>query len=429
MKKFLLFVMILTVATLGMVFGTTIHVLVWDDVMSQAVQTLIPQFEQTTGINVVFERVPSGNPILTKEAVGVTPTQSSYDLIALDEPFVPKFASAGLILNYNDWPQGNVYKKIDLNSGAILPTVFDAAKFAGNIWGMPINGNLYVWMTNELMLENPTYQKEFKAKYGYDLQVPQNFTQLLDMAKFFHDKGLYGFAPFTLRSEGSAAEAVWMFSSFGTNIIGLENGKYVVTLNKEDAIKAMQYYSQLLQYSPPGANSMGHPERIAAFSSGKVFTMFQWPALIPNSENPNDSMVAGKIAFSVPPAGPAATASVRGCWVLAIPSASQNKAAAAEFAYWWASKDVQQKLASMGMASVREDVLMNPDLIAKYPWYKAMAESMKYAVSRPRFVDYAALSNIIQKYWLAGVTGTMKPEDAVNGMIQEINNLLKTYNG
>lgn len=121
---------------------------------------------------------------------------------------------------------------------------------------------------------------------------------------------------------------------------------------------------------------MGHSERIAAFNQGKVFTMFQWPALVPQHEDPNSSLVAGKITYSAPPVGPAVhqPSEVVGTWNA---KCSKNKDAAAEFAYWWASLETGTKLVPKGFTPARSDILLNPTMNKDRPWFKAIFDSMK----------------------------------------------------
>lgn len=289
-------------------YNTTIKVLAWDDALTQALKDGIPEFEKQTGIKVVLELVPSGN-LLQKIGVSVGPDKTDYDLVTVDEPFVPSLAH--LMLPFNSWFGGKVYKKPNLNIFA--PNAFEAAQWAGVFVGMPINANVYIWITRKDLVNDPKYKNEFKSKYGYDLGVPKTFKELRDMAEFFHSKGIYGFAPFTKQTEGSTAEAIFMFEAFGTSPLTVQGGKVVVSLDEKKAVEAINFYKELLRFSPPGALDMGHAERIAAFNQGKVFTMFQWPALVPQHEDPNNSLVAGKIIYSAPPVGPAKGSAIRGC--------------------------------------------------------------------------------------------------------------------
>lgn len=420
-KVFVLFALLAAaVLVVSAPYSASIKVLAWDDALTQALREGLPEFEKLTGIKVTLELVPSGN-LLQKIGVSVAPNRTDYDLVTVDEPFIP--ALAHLFVPFNEWPNGRVYKKPNLSIFA--PNAFEAAQWMGVFVGMPVNANVYIWITRKDLINDPKYRDEFKKKYGYDLGVPKTFKELRDMAEFFHSKGIYGFAPFTKATEGSTAEAIFMFESFGTRPLEVQGTKVVVTLDERRAVEAINFYKELLKFAPPGALDMGHAERIAAFSQGKVFTMFQWPALAPQHEDPNSSLVAGKIIYSAPPAGPARQVAIRGCWVLAMPLASKNKQAAVEFAYWWASYETGVKLVPRGFTPARTDILLDPKINRDRPWFKAIFDSMKSAVARPRFTRYPEASQIIRTHWLNAISGKVTPEEAVRLMKEELNDLLR----
>lgn len=421
MKK-LVVLLALVFAMSSSVMAAEVNVLVWDDTHTESVETQIEAFEEATGITVNFERIATRS-IVEKMAVSISSDSSEYDLVSIDEPYVAMFAE--LMSSYEEWPDGKTFKKVGLDE--VMPKAFEAGIWDGENKGLPINGNVYVWMTRKDLIEDENNQKEFKEKYGYDLGVPQTLDQLVDMGEFFKEKGVFGFGPFTKKSEGATCEAMSYFKAYGTQVLERKEGDYNVVLDKEKAVQAINMYKKLLDLSPPGGADWHHAERTAAFSLGQVFAMFQWPSIIPSNEDPENSLVAGKIVYSNPPSGPAQSAPVRGCWILAIPKAAENKAEAAEFAYWWGSRESGKKLVEAGMTPVRVDLLQDEELRATRPWFKGIFESMEHAIARPRFEHYTEVSDIIQINWMAAVTGAMTPEEAVDKIIEDTNNVLKKY--
>ncbi|HPE68534.1 MAG TPA: extracellular solute-binding protein [Thermotogota bacterium] len=414
MKK-LLFVFLAIVFSMSL-FAATINILAWDDAYTRSLKELLPEFEKATGHKVNLELIPSGS-MLEKTALGVQARSTNYDLVTIDEGNVARFGS--LLLPYADWPNGKTYQKITPEE--ISAALFDAATWGGVIKGMPINANAYVWMTREDIVNNPEYQAEFKAMFGYDFQVPQTLDQLMNMAIFLQGKGIFGWAPFTKSTEGSTCEAILFFEAFGTSFMEMVDGKYQVVLDREKAIQAILFYKELLQYAPPGALDYGHSERIAAYNQGRVFSMFQWPGIVPSHENPEESLVAGKSIYSAPPAGPQKRAAVRGVWIIGIPSASKQAQAAAEFVYWWGSKATGEQLVEAGQIPFRKDLLGDPALIASKPWFKGIGESSEFAVSRPNKIEYyPEVSDMIKLSWLAGVSGQLSAEQAVDKMIADV---------
>ncbi len=400
--------------------GTTIRVLVWADAHTEAVKALIPEFEEETGIKVVFEDLPSSN-LTEKIAMNLVGKTGTYDLVAIDEPFMPKFAE--YFVPYTEWSEPKVLdKKIDLDE--LVEAAVQGATWKDTVYGLPVNGNIYMMIYRKDLFENPTHQQAFKEKYGYDLKQPETLEQLLDVSEYFYqpENGLYGWGPFTLTSEGVTVETMWVLRSFGTRIL---SDDLQPVLDKEKAVQAFEYYKQLLNTSPAGKLAFGHPERIQAMNVGNLTIMLQWPGIIPDHENEEESMVAGKVGYMQNPAGPGGRAAITGVWALAIPKDAENKAAAAEFAYWWASKEAGEKLVKKGMSPVRKDLLTDPDLQKEYPWYQAQLENFEIGVNRPRFPEYSEISDVVRTYFANALSGEMTSEQAVNEMDQKIKEILE----
>jgi multiple sugar transport system substrate-binding protein len=420
-KKFAL--MALFVALVGIAAGaqSTIKVLLWDDPLAKIIQTNIPDFEKATGYKVEVELVAPPQ-VLPKTAVGVTSTSSDYDVVPIDEGNIPVFAS--LMSQYDSLPDGKVFKKTPKDS--VTPAMLDVGTWDGKLIAFPINGNLYLWFTRQDLLDNPQYQKDFKAKYGYDLQVPKNFKHLEEMSAFFVSKGLGGFGPFNGGPAGVLAEAVWSWESFGTSFIQWVGGKPKVVLDEAKAVMGMEFYKKLMTLSPKGSETWAHNERIASFCTDPkgVFTQFHWPSYVATYEDPDKSLVAGKIAYSAPPAGPAKRVAVRGAWAVAVPLAAPNKAGAAEFVYWWTSKEISAKVVEGNAIPARSDVLQDAKYAKSKPWLAGIAESMKYAVARPRLKEVPQIQDIVKKYWVMGITGQMPTVDAVRAITKETNDVI-----
>ena len=412
----------LALAAVGFIGAQTINVLLWDDPYPKALQQMLPEFEKATGIKVNIEMLQPPQ-VYTKTSVAVTKDATDYDLVAMDEGNIPVFA--GLMDLYDTWPAGKKFPKVDKST--ITPAMIDVGIWDGKLVALPINGNLYVWMTRKDLIENPQYQKDFRAKYGYALAVPKTFQQMLDMGTFFNDKGIAaGFGPFNGGPAGVLGEAIFMWESYGTHFIDFTGGKYKVVLDKAKAAQGLEFYKKLMAISPKGAETMAHVERQAAFAADPkgVFSMFIWPAQIAAYEDPDKSLVAGKIVYSAPPAGPFQTSAVRGTWAMGIPSASKQKQAAAEFVYWWASKDIASRLVEANTVPARTDALTDPKFAKSKPWLAAIADSMKYATARPRLKEIAQIQDVVKKYWIMGITGQAPAADAIEAIVAETNAIL-----
>ena len=52
-------------------------------------------------------------------------------------------------------------------------------------YGIPVWTNAKLLLCRKDLFESEEYKVEFKEKYGYDLEVPKNWRDYRDVAKFF----------------------------------------------------------------------------------------------------------------------------------------------------------------------------------------------------------------------------------------------------
>ncbi len=403
--------------------NSKIRILVWRDAHTEAVKKKVSEFEDKTGIDVIIDDLPTQS-LTEKMAMNLTSQTGKYDLVAVDEPYVPKFAS--FFINYNEWPEPKVIsEKVNLD---IVPEgAVKAGSWQNNVKGLPINANVYMFAYRKDLINDETNKKSFKEEYGYELKQPETLEQLHEIGEFLYkNNDIYGYAPFTVKSEGATVEFMWLLKSFGTDIL---NSDLEVVLDIDKAVEALDYYSKLLEVSPPSKLSMGHPETIRNMEMGQLFSTLQWPAIIAGHEDPEKSEVAGNLAYGTNPAGPGGSAAITGVWTLAIPESSKNKQAAAEFAYWWGSEESGRELVKAGMSPMRTDLLTDPDLQAKYPWYEALLTNLNgdVAVHRPRFAQYPRVSDEISTYFSRVISGNMEAREAMVELKESIENIVKEY--
>ena len=73
--------------------------------------------------------------------------------------------------------------------------------------------------------------------------------------------------------------------------------------NNEAGIKATKDYVELRKYAPIGVENFEFTEVQTALATGLVAMADQWCLAGPDLENPEKSQVAGKLGYSLMPAG------------------------------------------------------------------------------------------------------------------------------
>jgi multiple sugar transport system substrate-binding protein len=396
-----------------------LRVLVFQDNHSRAVAERLGEFERLSGARVVFDAVASNTVAAktgTDQAAG-----GSYDLYAVDEPHMPQLSP--FLLPVRDWPRPRLVPAAEVDRAQFLPAAVRGGAFRGTEYGLPVNGNVYMYIYRKDLLRDPAEQARFRARYGYELEPPRTTAQMRDVAEFFtRPPGLYGFAPFTKVSEGTTVEAIWILATFGTRLF---DDDLVLRLDEARAAAAFRFYREMMRFAPPGASNWHHAERMSAYARGRLAQVMTWPSLVRHLEDPARSLVVGKTGYGVAPAGPAgAPAPVAGIWTLAIPRSSPRKQLAAEFAHWWAARSSGRALVAEGMNPARRDLLTDRALVVANPWFPAILDSFERAISRPRFPAYQQLSDLVSRHFTRMVSGQSTPEEAARELRQDLEALV-----
>ena len=96
-------------------------------------------------------------------------------------------------------------------------------------------------------------------------------------------------------------------------------------------------------------------------------------------ENPEKSLVAGKVGYAPMPAGPAGNIANSLSWLLSMSSSSKNKKGAALFLAWATGKETSLELGVATGVFGRKSVLESDAVRNKYPraWSEAVLSSLE----------------------------------------------------
>ncbi|MCL6593599.1 MAG: extracellular solute-binding protein, partial [Alicyclobacillus sp.] len=297
--------------------GKTLNIVLANHPWADAIQKLLPDFEQQTGMKVqvtsYFETQLSDKLSVSFTAGSTTPDVFMYRPLQEGKQFFKN----GWIQPLNNY----VNQDTSWNWNDFTNVSRGTVTFNGQVTGVPI-------VTEEEVLY---YRKDLFQKAG--LQPPKTIDELVADAKKLNDPqhGVYGFV-----ARGKRADAVTQESSFLYSYGGdwTKDGKAAV--NTPEAIQAFTTYGTLLKdYGPPGVLNMSWPQAAAIFAQGKAAMFTDASSIYQNVADPSKSTVANQVGYAAFPAGPAGSKpySVTS-WGLAINAKSQLKDAAWAFTQW-----------------------------------------------------------------------------------------------
>ena len=384
---------------------------------TKGLKAILPIWEKEKGVKIELIEYPYST-LYEKLVTAFQANAPTFDLLIADDPWMPKFGSEQWLVPLDTTFE---YKRDD----DIFPVVYDLGSWPPprgpippgekgkprRLYAITLVGNVEFFM----------YRKDL-------VSAPKTWNDVIANAKKVQDpkKPMYGFVIRGAKGNPVISEFTPVLLSFGARIF---DDNWRVVLNSKQAVSALSFFAKdLKQFAPPGVENYDAAERAREVATGRAAQGFIWPAEITDIvENPSVSKVIGKMGYTLAPAGPGGKhAPLMGNWLLAIPKSSKNQRWAYELILWATSAQVQKPYALGGGIPFRKSVLLDAEMNARLPFFKAMADSLAAPAEwRPRSQEWFAVEAILGTHVNAALAGLETPGDAIAKAASEIEKHMK----
>lgn len=260
-------------------------------------------FEEETGIKLDIVGV-NENEQFQKIIQDATTKAGQYDIYSFWGNNRGTLAEAGAFLVLDEFVDQYKPEWDKYYVGGQL-TVESQAKYAGQYVCVSFDGDYQSWDYRLDLFEDEQNQKDFKAQYGWDLQWPETWEQLDQLAEFFTrpDQNLLGCTDIRNPIWG-LTNWVQRYASFANPAqmyFDPETGDALI--NSEAGIKAAQEYADTMKFKSADALSWGWPEQYANMAAGGAAITCAFPNMPKFLDNPDnaDSQVVGKLRTGLSP--------------------------------------------------------------------------------------------------------------------------------
>ncbi len=401
----------------------------WDP--ANALVELSKDFEAESGHKMSFEFVPWPN-FADRMLNELNSGGGLCDLMIGDSQWIGGAAENGHYIKLNDF-----FAKEGIDMGDFIPATVTGysewPKGTPNYWALPAFGDVVGWTYRKDWFERPELQKEYKAKYGRDLDVPKDLNELKDIAQFFQNrkidgKTVYGAAIYTERgSEGITMGVTNALYNYGFEYSNPAK-PYDLDgfVNSKEAAAGLEYYKELYDTAtPPGSSNWYMGENIDAYKSGQVALQMNFAFIWPGVEaDPN--VGGGKSGYFPNPPGPGGHFAQLGGQGISVVAASDKQDAALEYIKWFAQKEVQDKWWKAGGYSALKAVVEDPGFVSSQPYAKTFLDSMaivKDFWAEPAYADLLLpMQERIHDYVIAGKGSA---QDALDGLVEDWTEVLE----
>ncbi len=370
-------------------------------------------YQKLKGISIDIVQAPYSN--LFEKAANAGATRSgTYDLILMDDPWLPFFAENGYLVEL-----GPYFQKLGID-GPDNDFISKAIALCRNPYGtgkyvcLPYVGNA------QMFFYNPGAFRDAGLK-----GAPKKWDEVYDVMSKITAAGKGRKFGYVLRGqEGNPVVANFMpvFWSFGGKMFDADRNPQV---NNAAALRGLEFFLKLKAISPPGAESFNADELGTYLLQGTAAAAINWPNWVATFEDPNQSRVVGQMSYAPIPSGTKAGSSEIGHWLLGVTAASKNKQAAVDFLMWATSPEQIKISASRGNPPVRFSVFTDPELTSqeKFRHFSVLMEAINYSTPRPRHPKWPEIENafgVELSKAVAGTIGAQEALDRANAAIKKI---------
>ncbi len=433
-------------------------------------KVLTKAFEEITGIKVNHQLLGEGDVVMAVQTQMQT-NVSIYDAYINDSDLIGTHARMQQAVNLTKWMAGEgkdvTLPTLDLNDfiGKQFTTGPD-----GDLYQMPDQqfANLY-WFRKD-WFDRPEIKKGFKAKYGYDLGVPLNWSAYEDIAKYFSEDvknidgvRIYGHMDYGKRAPdlGWRMTDAWL-SMAGAGDVGKPNGipvdEWGIRMEKGScnpvgasvtrggaangpaAVYAIRKWDEWLRnYAPPGAAAMDFYQSLPSLSSGNVAQQIFWYTAFTASlvgKNPNNKVVDanGKPLWRMGPSpkGPYWEEGMKlgyqdaGSWTLFKSTPVKNRKAAWLYAQFVVSKTVDLKKSHVGLTIIRDSSIDHKSFTDRAGDLGGLVEfyrSNNRNIWSPTGINVPDYPKLAQIWWqqIGDVnSGAFTPQQAMDRLAEEM---------
>ena len=375
-------------------------------------KVLTQAFEEITGIKVNHQILGEGEVVQAVQTQMQT-NRNLYDAYVNDSDLIGTHSRLQSAVNLTDYMAGD--------GKAVTDPMLDLDDFMGlsfttgpdgKLWQLPDQqfANLY-WFRADWFARQDL-KDAFKAKYGYDLGVPVNWSAYEDIAEFFTNDvkeidgvQIYGHMDYGKRAPdlGWRMTDAWL-SMAGAGSPGLPNGRPIDEwgirmeadscnpagasvsrggeTNGPASVYAIRKWDEWLRkFAPPGAADYDFYQSLPALAQGNVaqqifwYTAFLADMVKPKSEGNNTVDDAGTPLWKMAPSphgsywkdGQKLGYQDVGSWTLFKSTPADRMAAAWLYAQFTVSKTVSLKKAHTGLTIIRDSDIRHESFTERAP--------------------------------------------------------------
>ncbi len=406
--------------------GTTLNFISLNYLYSTGLRTVLPAFQEQTGIRVNFELLGTLDN-LQKQQLELSTGSSAYDVYQIPPFNRPAYHRSEWLAPLDPF----------LNDPALTPPAFEFNDF------FPIS--VAQGVTENRRYDLPIFSATILLYWRRDIferagltKAPETFEEMMETCRVLKER-VPDIAPIGLRGAAGLEGNLWPFPI----LLYAQGGKFFrdfprdmrPALTDPNTVRAVETWSTLVrQYGFPGAVNATHEEVIVAMQQGRVAMVMDGHPLANLFLSAERSQAHGKTSIAPVPRGPAGRFPAFAEHGIGMAKNACNKPAAWEFIKWATSKSVllDMALRTPYVASPRRSTVDDP----RYQQKNNLAEGQYLPVVRqmleerspvytPPIPEWGEVGDMISNAISRSTIGRQSAADAMRQAEGEVDRILR----
>jgi multiple sugar transport system substrate-binding protein len=260
-------------------------------------------------------------------AVAAAGFAEPFDVVLIDDPWLPYFASRGALLSLDDMAKSLGFGPA--SSGGFIPAVAALSVYKQRIFAIPYVGNSQLFAS----LNNVPGCRDFPEPPGSWEEVLARAEQV-DSCRQQKRSATYGYAMRAREGNDIVADFLPLLWGFGGKLFEEAAGPEMpgrVAVDLPEGVRAVSLLKKLLRTAPRSLAFGGDYEVFNYIVQREAAMAVQWFAWLPSLQRAGALDGASRMIVSPLPGSVQPT---MGSWLLAVSSNSRNADAAKQFVRW-----------------------------------------------------------------------------------------------
>jgi multiple sugar transport system substrate-binding protein len=237
---------------------------------------LSPIFMKEAGVGIKSRELYEGGDTVAKVLPQLLSRNPRFDWVQFPSLFFGAFAETGMLEPLDDYFAQ--YADAEDYLDWVMPAYGEFyTKWNGKRYGVMLDGDIHVLHYRKNYFADPDLQAKFSKRFQRDLAVPKTWHDFLDCTQFFTEElssqGIYGTS--MVVNPPNFGWGFWMDVA-ASNGVNYFDANMTPGINTPAAVEALEMYKAIIDFGPPGRESMDLAQTIQRWQSGADVMSVWW---------------------------------------------------------------------------------------------------------------------------------------------------------